>query len=178
MPWLRFGLRWLCLLAWSVWVGGFMFYGGVVVPILHEAVGNLEGGAITREVTLGLNGLGALTLLLWWLDLALEARRAPVWLFGLRVGTLGLMTGLWALLVVLHAVMAARLDAGAMTRFYPLHRLYLGTSTLQWLASLVQLACGLFFWTRNPSWARPDRSHALEEQPTLVLDPAWTLEKP
>jgi hypothetical protein len=39
-------------------------------------------------------------------------------------------------LVVLHRVMDARLDEGQLAGFYPLHRLYLWTSTIQWLANV------------------------------------------
>lgn len=50
------------LLLWSLmfWQGGFMFYGGVVVPVSSRILGSdLEQGWITRSVTNYLNVSGA-----------------------------------------------------------------------------------------------------------------------
>ena len=48
-------LRFLCLLSLSVWVGGFMFYSAVVIPVLHEAMGRLDTGFVTQKVTNAIN---------------------------------------------------------------------------------------------------------------------------
>lgn len=56
------------LLLWALmfWQGGFMFYGGVVVPVGSRILGSdLEQGWITRSVTNYLNVAGAVALALW-----------------------------------------------------------------------------------------------------------------
>ena len=37
-----FVLRFLCWLSLAVWVGGFTFHSGVVIPVLHDATGSTE----------------------------------------------------------------------------------------------------------------------------------------
>ena len=52
-------LRWLFLVALSIYIGGFTFYSAVVIPILHDRLeSSLETGLITQRVTDMLNLLG------------------------------------------------------------------------------------------------------------------------
>src|SRR5690349_4032594 len=51
-------VRFAALVAMCAWLGGFMFYGGAVVPILDEALGSFDAGQITRRVTDRLNLVG------------------------------------------------------------------------------------------------------------------------
>lgn len=136
MFWIPWTTRWMALLAWATWVGGFMLYGGVVIPILHEDLDSLEAGAITRRVTDWLNLLGLVALTLAACDLYLargerQRRSTP-----LVVGAWGVSAVTLAALLGLHRVMDHHLDVGTMTGFYPLHRYYLRLSTAQWLANL------------------------------------------
>src|SRR4051794_20888768 len=66
MPLRSLALRALCLLALSVWMGGFTFYSAVVIPVLHDTLGSLDTGNVTRQVTDSLNAIGVVTLVLWW----------------------------------------------------------------------------------------------------------------
>lgn len=136
-------IRWLGLVALSVWAGGFAFYGAVVVPILHDSMDSLQAGEITRRATDRLNASGGATVAIWWLIAWLErgqggraSTRARLWF--LATSTLTLLG-----LVVLHGLMDARLDAGRLRDFYPWHRAYLIISTVQWVANLGLMAAVL-----------------------------------
>jgi hypothetical protein len=145
-------LRFLGLLTLSIWVGGFTFYSAVVIPILHDAIGTSETGAITRRVTHAINAAGVATVAVWWLIVGLERslasgslrlRRARFWLLA---GTSALLV----FLVVLHRVMDDRLDAGRLQGFYPLHRVYLIASTAQWFLNLGLLLVPLLEGKTSP----------------------------
>jgi hypothetical protein len=140
--------RLTCLVALMVWVGGFMFYGAAVVPALHDALDSFTAGFITRRVTDRLNAVGAVALVLW--GAAGWSERRP----GLRAAWYGLLAtsaGLLVALFVLHGVMDDRLDAGRLRGFYPLHRVYLVVSTVQWLVNLGLLAVALRAWSGESS---------------------------
>ena len=150
-------LRFACVAGMALWVGGFTFYGGVVVPILHEELDRLQAGGITRRVTDALNVVGAVTVATWWLAALVEGPPGPAWARRARLGLLAATTMLLAGQVVLHAEMDFRLDAGAggLRGFYPLHRAYLVISTAQWLVNLAILAASLVLWSA-PGDNRPD----------------------
>ena len=60
-------VRWIFLVALSIYIGGFTFYSAVVIPILHERLASsLETGLVTQRVTDALNLLGVATLSLGW----------------------------------------------------------------------------------------------------------------
>src|SRR5436309_2887015 len=63
--------------AFATWFGGFTFYAAVVVPDLHEALGGLETGAISRRVSFFLNALGVMALVLGWAVQATTLHRRP-----------------------------------------------------------------------------------------------------
>src|SRR6478672_2408664 len=77
-PTWRLVLRFLSLAGLSVWIGGFTFYSAAVVPVLHEDLGGVEAGSVTRRVTDRLNAVGVVTLVVWWTHvLADRATRSP-----------------------------------------------------------------------------------------------------
>ena len=39
------------MIAHAVWLGGFTFYGAVVLWVLHDEYGSLDAGRITQRVT-------------------------------------------------------------------------------------------------------------------------------
>lgn len=123
----------------AAWFGGFSVYGGVVVPILHDALDSLSAGEITRRVTDRLNLIGLAAVVLWWIVAAVSRSGPRRWL-RVQVGLLVLTSTLLGVELLLHRVMDAYLDAGRMVDFYPLHRLYLWASTLQWGVNLGLLA--------------------------------------
>ena len=153
-------------MSWMIWVGGFVFYGAVVLPLLHQVVDSPTGGRVTRNVTHAMNAIGGLALGLAWLDQARRDRRtapsrldraraAARWrrLAALRVGTL-----LLASLGTLHAMMDRHLLEYGLDGFYPLHRIYVRLSTLQWIVNLVWLGNG---------GVEPDDHAPLPVEPTI-----------
>lgn len=143
--------RMLLLVSLMFWQGGFMFYGGVVVPVGARILGSeREQGFITQSVTNYLNLAGAVCLILFLEHLWHERRN----------GVSKLEWGLWSFAVVSLVVLAvihrqmdqivnaessSILDPGRFGRF---HKMYIGTSSLQWLASLAMLFLTLSRWNR------------------------------
>ena len=121
----RLVVRVLALVSMTFWLGGFTFYGSVVIPILHDEIGGLEGGVVTGQVSNYLNAFGVAAVLFWWLMAASERTIGACWARRLRFGLLVVSSAILAALVALHPVLDARLDAGSMRRFYPLHQVYL-----------------------------------------------------
>lgn len=143
--WVRRILGMAGVLALACWVGGLAFYGGVVLPVLHERFGVEATAPVTRRATSALNGIGLVALGLWWIACWLEGRsgmaRGRRW----PVVVLGLSTLILAVQFPLHGALARQMDLGRSHSggFYPLHRVYLIVSTLQWLANLALLLSAL-----------------------------------
>lgn len=134
-----------------LWQGGFLFYTAVVVSTGTRVLGSAAAqGAITARVTDELNAIGAVGLAVVALDLSLT--RDPVWrrtyarwwCWGIAFVCLGL-------LFVFHQLLDAFMDPDRMRvvigpPFYPVHRMYLWASTIQWLACLVLTWLSLRAW--------------------------------
>jgi hypothetical protein len=138
-----------CLFVWAVafWLGGFMFYGGVVIDAGAAVLGShVKQGFITERVTdrLNLAGAVALPVILW--NLARVYRlRGRVTRF-LLVASWLVMAAVQVELFVLHPYMDRLLDASAKMvldydRFDTLHTLYLTSSSIQWAAGVVHVWC-------------------------------------
>ena len=146
--------RMILLLSLMFWQGGFMFYGGVVVPIGTSILGSArEQGFITQAVTHYLNLAGLVCLILWLEHLWHERRGGVSRLEWLVWGVLSVtLLGL----VLIHAQMdrllsfeaSSVLDRAAFGRY---HKIYIGTSTIQWLASLVMLFLAIVRWHERDS---------------------------
>lgn len=142
--------RSLAMLGLAAWLGGLAFYGGGVIPVLHDAVGGTRAGlTITRHVTDRLNVVGLACLMIWWPLVVAERRHGPARARRLRLAALGASTALLAGLALLHRVMERHLDTRGLAGFYPDHRAYLLASTAQWLANVVVLATSLGSWGEN-----------------------------
>ena len=144
-------LRFVAIGTLVLWIGGFTFYAGIVIPILHEFMAESEAGEITRRVTDVLNVVGVVSVLVWSGLLVQERNSRPAWIRSLRLfafaGTVLLLIGQG----IVHRILDARLDAGTMRGFYPIHRVYVGGSTLQWGLNLGVLYLSLVLWTtREP----------------------------
>ena len=74
-----FLVRYLATVAFAIWFGGFTFYSAVVVPDLHEALGGMETGEISRRVSLLLNAIGGAAVTLCWLRIALDRGARSGW---------------------------------------------------------------------------------------------------
>jgi len=138
------------------WQGGFMFYGGVVVPVGSDVLNSHRlQGFITQSVTNYLNLAGAACLAVWFWDVAVEQgsvrwHRRLLW-------------SLWSLLVLalclqvwIHSHMDELLDVESFrildsTRYRFLHMCYLFISTLQWLGAIALTALSLRIWQEGGS---------------------------
>lgn len=104
--------RFLVLVAFSFWMGGFTFYAGVVIPTAHEVLGShREVGFITQQVTrwLNLSGLVALAVLAWNAAALVKASTCKDrrWL----IGTLAVMAACQLALLVEHPILDHLIDA-------------------------------------------------------------------
>lgn len=147
-------LRFLCLLSLSVWVGGFTFYSAVVIPVLHESLGSLDTGYVTQRVTDYINAAGGVAVVIWWLLAWVDRSSGPALARRARTGLLAATTVMLLGLIGLHRVMDSRLESDSLRGFYPLHRIYLVGSTVQWFANLGLMADVLILW-RDGQNGRP-----------------------
>jgi hypothetical protein len=142
----------LLLVSLMCWQGGFMFYGGVVVPVGARILGSeREQGFITQSVTNYLNLAGAVCLILFLEHLWHDRRRGVSkleWVFwSFAVVSL-------VVLAVIHRQMDQIVNAETSSIFDPdrfgrFHKMYIGTSSLQWVASLAMLFLTLTRWKRQ-----------------------------
>ena len=133
-------LRSLFLVALAIYTGGFTFYMRGCDPSPPPTISKRFSGWITTQrVTDQLNVPGVATLLLGWC-IALgatagdrdRADRGRRW----QLGMLATSSICLVALLVLHRVMDRKLANLALAEFYPWHRAYLSTSTVQWIANL------------------------------------------
>jgi hypothetical protein len=151
--------RFLLLIAFAFWQGGFTFYAAVVVPVATEALGSAkEQGFITRRVARYINLAGAAALALFVWDMA-AARDPARWRRRLRWLAWLVMAGCLALLVWLHPRLDERM-VGAEVDTYRIvdrrsfrqeHRWYLWISTAQWGSGIVYLVLTIQGWRRTDS---------------------------
>jgi len=160
---MRFLRRFIVLAALMFWQGGFVFYAGVVVPIGTEVLGSAqEQGRITRRVAVWLNWSGAVALIpLGW---DAWADRRSLWARRGRIATWLVMAGGQAVLFWLYPSLDTMFDPEALhiserRLFRRLHRTYLWTSTVQWLAGVAYAAFSLWSWTAD---ARPGSAAGLK----------------
>lgn len=134
------------------WQGGFMFYGGVVVPVGSTVLGSdTQQGFITQAVTNYLNLAGFVCLTAWAVSLWRERTQGVTkleWVL-LCFNTLLLIS-----LVLIHREMDLRLDTQTTSVTDPIrfgwgHKAYIGTSSLQWLTSLLMLHLLMLRWGRS-----------------------------
>jgi hypothetical protein len=150
-------LRWLFLVALSIYTGGFTFYSAVVIPILHDRLENsLETGLITQRVTDVLNLIGTVTLSLGWcvhgLSTVYECRshRGSRW----KIWPLVTSSICLVVLLMLHRILDRKVETNTFAGFYPYHRAYLWTSTVQWIANLGLLTQSASIFTPSPGLRR------------------------
>src|SRR5262245_16174595 len=145
LTWLR---RFLALTALAFWMGGFTFYGAVVIPIGRRIFDGMFS-EVTSPVTYWLNiaGAVALALLLW--D-GLSAGDALKWRIVVRWLMWLLSAGLLVALFVMHTWLDTLMYSGETTPhegpFGLAHRSYLLVSTAQWFAMLIYTGLTLAAW--------------------------------
>ena len=125
------------LLLWAVWLGGFVFYFGVVVPTGGRIVGGTEQGFVTQKVTDWLNLIGAASLVIFLAQALLSKSR-------LLLATWGVMLVCQITLFLMHWQLDLLADAKTMAisdskRFGSLHETYELVATALWIAGMVYL---------------------------------------
>lgn len=135
----RSTLRLIALAAWTLWSGGFAFYGAFVIDAAHHVLGDhTTVGFITQRVALAEHGTLAAALGISALVAALRAApRTRLFVASWIAAALGL-----AAMALMHRHLGAFLDQEARiildrTTFYARHRIYIATATIAWLAGLV-----------------------------------------
>lgn len=140
------------LVSLMFWQGGFMFYGGVVVPVGGRILeSETKQGFITQSVTNYLNLAGAVCLVLWLEHLWHERR---IGVSKLEWGSWGFAVLFLIVLAGVHAQMDQILNIESTSildphRFDGFHKMYIGTSSLQWLATLVMLFLAMRRWNKQ-----------------------------
>jgi hypothetical protein len=142
-----------------LWQGGFLFYTAVVVSTGTGVLGSAAAqGAITARVTDSLNILGVAGLAVLAVELGLsrdpaaartQARWACWWIAFACQG----------LLFAFHRLLDAFMDQSRShvvigPPFYPVHRMYLWASTIQWVACLVLAWLTIWAWRSEDTLAR------------------------
>ena len=136
-----FALRFLAQVALAAWFGGFTFYAAVVVPDLHENLGGMETGEISRRVAPFLYTIGATALVLAGLVVATDRDQRLGWRGKTRLGCLAANSLLLITLILMHRSLGVQLDSGgSLSAFRSFHEVYLTVWTGQWLAILGLMA--------------------------------------
>jgi hypothetical protein len=157
--------RFLVVFALMFWMGGFMFYGAVVVPTNRIELKDMpQRGTITQLVTEWMNFAGTLALLVLFVDTyASTAGRQP-WRWSAWAG----MVIPHLFLIWLHSELTKQMAAPGfhqsnMKGFLIWHRVYLITNTVQWFFGMVFLGLTL------RQWRREDRS---EDKTSITVEKA------
>lgn len=152
-------LHHLILLAlFATWFGGFTFYTAIVVPIGTDVLGSSRTqGFVTQQVTDKLNLIGGPTILMMLIDLIYfrrtRSRKMNLWF---AVTFTGIAVS-WIVLLIVHPMLDEMLQPEHEhvlddAKFYSLHRVYLWTSTIQWLLCWIWL---VFYVSGNISKSEP-----------------------
>lgn len=152
---MQVAFRFLWLVMFALWQGGFMFYGAIVVPVGTKVLGSESlQGFITQSVTNHLNIIGAISLGVWLIEMLLNRdirriRQLTRWCLLIS------MLLLLSLLCWIHLELDTLLDAGSQTvlrqqQFNRVHSWYLINSTLLWALSMVFALVTLGAWQTPP----------------------------
>jgi len=143
--------RFLVVLALMFWMGGFMFYGAVVVPTNRIELKDMpQRGTITQHVTEWMNFAGTLALLVLFVDTYASAAGSQRWRWVCWAG----MVIPHLFLIWLHRELTKQMSAPGFHQsdikgFLIWHRVYLITNTVQWFAGMVFLGLTLRQWRRE-----------------------------
>ena len=147
--------RSLVLAALVFWLGGFTFYGAVVIPVGLRAIGKPQT-LVTGPVTQCLNLAGAAALVPFAWDV-LRCRDASAGRCGLRWAAWAGMAATLAVLFELHQLLTQQVDMGASAAdplFRTLHQAYRGVGTAQWVCGVVYAAVSLAAWRAEDRQSR------------------------
>ena len=138
-PWARWLFRYLALVAFAFWQGGFVFYAGVVVPVGASVWGDRTQGFFTQLVTPWMNVAGLVACGLFMVDALLSKN----WRHSRLIMALGMAMGV-LMLFFLQSQINGHLDPESESIanhpvFRLKHQIYLWLCTIIWLISLVWL---------------------------------------
>lgn len=156
---MQLSFRFLWLIMFALWQGGFMFYGAVVVPVGTRVLGSESlQGFVTQSVTNYLNFFGVISLTVWLIEMLLY-RDTSKFRHLTRWSLLTSMILLLGLLFWLHVELDSLLDAGSLVvlqqqQFNRMHSWYLIISSMQWALAVVFAVVTLAAW-------RGSRCHVL-----------------
>ncbi len=148
--------RIILMALFAIWFGGFTFYTAIVVPIGTDVLGSSRTqGFVTQQVTNRLNVIGAIALLWMLLGLVLLVRQNGIKRLLKSLLVFAVIAVSWGVLLVLHPMLDQLVEpdndyVADEERFYFLHRIYLWTSTIQWLFCWVWLSLTIRDWTDTP----------------------------
>jgi hypothetical protein len=149
--------RYLTLLSFALWMGGFTFYTLVVIPTGSKVLGGeREVGFITQQATNWLNWIGIPALLMFGWNL--RAQGGGIWRVLLLLAWLAMAAAEVGVFLI-HHVIDGMLDTSThkihnFEHFYGWHRFYMVTASFQWLAALAYLWIALVIW-RDTDRQRP-----------------------
>ncbi len=139
--------------AFAMWFGGFGLYVSIVVPIGTDVLGSaLEQGVITRQVTVWINIFNAISVAAMILESVVSWKDSTALCRTTQLVTLVIVAVSLAVLFYVHPILDRMFDAEAKSvsdsvQFYNMHRIYLWTSTVQWIAAWVWLFFTMRIWT-------------------------------
>jgi len=162
--------RFLVVLALLFWLGGFMFYGSVVVPTIREVLADIPPrGAITQRVTGWMNLAGTLALLLMFVDTYASPVRRQRWRW---LAWLGMMLPhlalIWMHREMSHQMRLPEFHHSDMTPFMMWHRAYLLISTVQWAAGMAFVFLTLCQWRREDTMLGTTLPPDIQPQTTSI----------
>lgn len=145
--------RYVVLLTFALWMGGFTFYTLFVIPTGSKVLGSeRDVGFITQQVTNWLNWIGLLALLVLVWNARAEGRGIAKFFLALAWLAMAVTE---AGLFLLHRIIDNLLDTeahkihGPLDHFFVWHRSYMAVASLQWLAALLYLFLALAIWRQT-----------------------------
>lgn len=120
-------------MVWATWWGGIFFYAVVVIPIGTDALGTVEQGFVTQQVTRMHNGLSIVFLVC----LLVEAIRVKSVVVAVIVAIFALNL---VLMFVWHSHLTHAMDfekRSVPSTFYKQHAVYLWLFAAQWLQGML-----------------------------------------
>lgn len=135
-------MKFITIIVFALWWGGFTFYAAWVIPTAHNVLGDkVVTGMITQQVSHILNGLNALFILS---TLPPIFKKKILILIKYEVIILSIGTICLIGLLILHPFLDSfiKTDMQSLTDktiFYNYHRAYLIISTANWICGLVWL---------------------------------------
>ncbi len=136
--------RYLVVLGFALWIGGFTFHTSVTLRVGGDVIGGLAQGYVTQAALGRLHLFAGAMTLLAAIDLAIHWRCMGRIARGVQCAAAGIMALCLLMLVSIHGDMSALLDADGMSRpdpavFAPLHQRYQFFASILWVCAMTGL---------------------------------------